>query len=573
MLDMKKLSVLTVLALSLLFFGGAPSYAALTPGASYTITIQKMNSDGTVTDYSSTTATADGNGKLEFSLASMPTNADCNFIVFIIKDNTGTVVRKGFAPAPPAGNTNSVGVNNLSTVQTIGILKAGEVIGTDDPIPIAYLLVLMRSSSATENDGTIFANLGKEAITGTTGFEGTLLANGVTAAQLATFKSNLIYNATAGKKTIADLTASFKTAVDSGNDTTANQEMQKAGGFMADVFMDAAEAAGIDFSLILAAHDAAGVVAQSTAMVTLMSGLTSTVSHSMNQSMSSFFMRIASVKVKSEYSRALNTLNASGAQVDNFNNAVTTLMNANAAVDSTYSDYFSDPDAYVTAHGTSHTAVQNAISAAFNASFSTFQTNIQSTNAEITTMTNNVVAAFQSKDPSFNASYLPYHFGKYYDFTGTEKNWPIPQAVMVNWLASIIQAGGDLAYTRDTLTIPTNMQQWMGTCSNPSFYDKTSCEAAPATWTTARRTYSTPSSSFNAYQGIMEDIWIIENSRYAIYQSGQPTKEQEKQARITFKERMEATGGRISGTTNGSTAISAAQKDAIIKLLMQPSMD
>ena len=36
---------------------------------------------------------------------------------------------------------------------------------------------------------------------------------------------------------------------------------------------------------------------------------------------------------------------------------------------------------------------------------------------------------------------------------------------------------------------------------------------------------------------------------------------------------MEAAADRIGGTTNGTTAISDAQKDAVIKLLMQPSMD
>jgi hypothetical protein len=252
-----------VFALGLFFLWGitvAPAQAALTPGTIYTITIQKMNSNGTLTDVSTEEATADSNGKLSFSLTALPTNSECNFIVFTLKLADGTVVRRGFVPAPPAGDTNLLGINSLSTAQTNAILSAGTQMGTDDPVAFAYLITLLRSEGATAADAALFAELGKYAIVGTGGFEDTLLASGVTAAQLANFKSYLVYNPTAGKKTLRDLTASFKTAVDSGNATTAKQELQKAGGFMADVFMDAASSAGIDYTLILVAHDAAGEI-------------------------------------------------------------------------------------------------------------------------------------------------------------------------------------------------------------------------------------------------------------------------------------------------------------------------
>jgi len=188
-----------------------------------------------------------------------------------------------------------------------------------------------------------------------------------------------------------------------------------------------------------------------------------------------------------------------------------------------------------------------------------------------------VVAAFQVQNPGFNAGFLPGNFGTYIDFTGTQKNWPIPQVVMVNWLASIIAAHGDLDYTQDTIAIPAMMAQWMGSCSNPNFWEKFSCQGNGGVWTTQRRTYNdttpSPSPAFNYYMSIQDDIQIIECSRYSIYQNGQPTREQEKQAKLGFQQNMAAAALRIAGTTNGTTAISAAQKDAIIKLLMQPSMD
>jgi hypothetical protein len=547
-----------------------PSHAALTPGAAYTITIQKMNSNGTVSEVSTTETTADSNGKLSFSLTSMPTNAECNFIVFIVKDANQVVQRKGFVPAPPAGSTNLLGINNLSTAQTNAILSAGEKIGTDDPIAFAYLMTLLRSDGATENDAVTFAELGKFAIVGTGGFEDTLLASGVTAAQLANFKSYLIYNPTAGKKTLRDLTASFKTAVDSGDATTAKQELQKAGGFMADVFMDAASSAGIDYTLILVAHDAAGVVCE--AHPEIVNQLSANVQSSMDQSMSAFFQRIAAIKVKGEYTKALTTLNASGTQVDTFNAAVNAMMTAMAVIDSDYAGLYNDPEGYCTANGKDFATVQAEVNARYQAAFTAFQTAIAASNADITTMKTNVTTAF-----GITLGMLPGDFGTYIDFTGTQKNWPIPQVVMVNWMAQhVVSTGGALTYTRDTLPIPTHMQQWMGSCSDPAFFMKAPCEAKPAIWTPGRRDYSamTPSPSFNAYLGLMEDIQIIENARYAIYSGGgNPTREQEKANKLLFQERMGDAAERIGGTTNGTTAITDAQKDAIIKLLMQPSMD
>ena len=575
---MKKFWLLALCAVLCWGMTVVPSHAAdpLIPGATYTITIQRMNSNGTVSDVSTTEATADANGKLIFSLTSMPTNTDCNFIVFILKDATGAVVRKGFVPAPPAGSTNQLGINNLSTAQTNAILSAAEKIGTDDPIPFAYLITLLRSDGATANDALLFAELGKVAIVGTGGFEDTLTSNGVTATQLANFKSYLIYNPTAGKKTLRDLTASFKAAVDSGDAATAKQEMQKAGGFMADVFMDAASSAGIEYTLILVAHDAAGDVAEDH-QADIISQLSTNVQSSMEQSMSSFFQRIAAVKVKGEYTKALTTLNASGTQVDTFNAAVNAMMTAMAQIDSDYADLFVDPQAYCTAHGKDFATVRAEVEARYQAAFAAFQTAIESTNADINTMKANVVAAFQVQNPGFNAGFLPGNFGTYIDFTGTQKNWPIPQVVMVNWLATIIAAGGDLDYTQDTIAIPAMMAQWMGTCSNPNFWDQFSCQGNGGVWTTQRRTYNdttpSPSPAFNYYMSIQDDIQIIECSRYSIYQNGQPTRDQEKQAKLGFQQNMAAAALRIAGTTNGTTAISAAQKDAIIKLLMQPSMD
>jgi hypothetical protein len=549
---------------------GGSSAQTLTAGAVYTITIQKMNSNGTVSDYSSTTATADGNGKLVFTLSSMPTNADCNFLVFIVKDSDGAVQRKGFVPAPPAGNTNQLGINGLSTVQTDSVLAAAQVIGTDDPIPVAYLLTLLRSDLATVTDATALATLGSHAITGTGGFEDTLLTNGVTTTQLAAFKGYLIYNPDPTKKTLRYLTAQFKNAVDSANTATARELMQKAGGYMADVFMDAADSAGIDFGLILAGHDAAGVVASNSTNQELIQTMSPGVQIGIQQATRSFHQRIAAVKVKSEYTKALTTLNASGTQVDTFNAAVSAMMTAMELIDADYAGFFSDPQGYLASHGTTQNALQAAIDARYQAAFTDFQAAIASSPTDINTMKSNVAAAF-----GINQNQLPSDFGHYTDFNGVLQMWPIPQTVMVNWMASILAVGGSFGYTRDTLAIPA-FCLWIGVCSNQSYPDPTSCQSHGATWLSQRHDFSGgPSPAFSAYLGLMEDINIIQANLQAIYQNGgNPTQDQERVAKLLLAARLEDAAGRISGTVDSSgTPISLLQKMAIIKLLMQPNMD
>lgn len=439
-------------------------------------------------------------------------------------------------------------------------------------IAVAYLITLLRSDGATTDDAVTFAELGKYAIVGTGGFESTLNSSGVTSTQLTNFKFYLIYNSTAGKKTIRDLTASFKTAVDSGNATTAKQEMQKAGGFMANVFMDAAASAGIDMNLILAAHDAAGVVAEAHSDIT--NQLTPSVKSSMNQSMSSFFQQIAAVKVKSEYTKALNTLNASGTQVTTFNTAVTSMMTAMQNIDGDYADFYNDPEAYCTAQGKSFATVQGEINSPFQTAFTTFQDAITSSDADITAMKSKVATAF-----GISVGNLPSDFGKYYSFGGTQKNWPIPQTVMVTWLADSLIAGGSFSYTRPAdietvLPVPSNMA-WIGSCSDPTYFDQGSCLSKQNTWTPqTRRTYPNGMPyAFKAYMQLQDDLQIAEMTRYSIYNGGQPNRNQEKAAKLAFLPNLESIAGWISGKTNATTDITAEQKKAIVKLLMQPSMD
>jgi hypothetical protein len=562
----KRTIAITVALLAFLLAGSA--FAAntatdpLVPNAAYTITISKLSSVGQLVDIETVGGTTDNNGLLSFTLTRIPTKDEANFIFLTIKDGSGTVVRRGMAPAPPLNDNNATGLNYLSTTQADGMLLAASTIGTDDPIVAAYLLIILRSPGISTADLTNLAGMGQDALTNPTlGFESFLLSNGVTQAALDKLKGCLIYNPDNSAKTLRNFTRNFFDAVAATDNAAASSAMQKAGGFMAEVFLDAGTCAGIGAGKILAAHNAAGDGAQAGVH---MSALSAGLLGSINTAMSSFDRRIAIVRISKEYTNALNALNASGAQVTQYLASVTGLMNASALVDAQFSEYFMNRTAYLAAHpGVTDNDVQTDMNAAYSAGWTQFQTNIAADNASITTMKNSLLAANDNL-------MLPPDFGTYMDQTGTQKNWPIPQVVLMNWLAA-----STFNYSaRDNTAIPSMMGAWMGVCDNNMFWDQGSCVGNGYTWTPGRRDYVgfTGFPVFDSYLGLQEDLNIIQMKRNEIWMTGtQPTGAERAANENLYVTRVLSCGARITGSKSGN-AITAAEKDAILKLLLPPQM-
>lgn len=562
---MKKRAITVTVALLAFLLAGS-AFAAntatdpLVPNAAYTITISKLSSAGQLVNIETVGGTTDNNGLLSFTLARIPTKDDANFIFLTIKDGSGTVVRRGMSPAPPPDDNNATGLNYLSTTQADGMLLAASTIGTDDPIVAAYLLIILRSPDISSADLINIAGLGQDALTNPTlGFESYLLANGVSSTKLENMKKCLIYNPDNSAKTLRNFTRNFFDAVAATDAAAASSAMQKAGGFMAEIFLDAGACAGIDAGQILAAHNAAGDGAQ---VGTHMSALSPGLLGSINTAMSSFDRRITIVRISTEYTNALNALSASGAQVTQYLASVTGLMNASALVDQQFADYFMDRSAYLAAHpGVTDNDVQTAMNAAYTSGWTQFQTDIAADNASISTMKSALLAA----NPSLM---LPPDFGTYMDQSGIQKNWPIPQVVLMNWLAtSTFNYSG-----RDNTAIPSMMTAWMGTCDNNMFWDQGSCVGNGGTWTVGRRDYVgfTGSDVFDSYLGLQEDLNIIQMQRNEIWNSGsEPTGAERAANENLYVSRVLSCGERITGSKAGN-AITAAEKDAILKLLLPP---
>jgi len=584
---------LTLAALMALCLMQSAAYA-LTASTAYTLELAKVNSDGTTTLVSSTSVTSDSAGKITFSFSNVPTQSTNNFLIVTVKDSAGAVQIKSFAPAPAAKGTNTLGVNTTTTAQAKLMEKLGLVVGTDDPIVVAFGLMFTRNPNLATADIGYFATIGKEVIVN--GMEVYMTNKGVTSAQMSTFKKALVYNSTASTTDLRDFTALTKAAVDT--PASAKADMAKASGLISAAFVDAAAAADIDLDIILAAFDSADPSVGSAAAKAALANLSASFQASMNAAVGSFFTQLAAAKVKQRYSATLTALNATSAQKTRFNSAVTTMATTMGDTDSQFASYFDGTSGYnisetlatafaanrLTNSGTINTLINDAtnnittastvsdtINAVYQKAFSTFSTAIASTNAEITTLKSDVASAL-----GIAVGNLPTGFGTYTNFSGTKVNWPIPQTVAVSYIASVITATGSLTYTRSGLAIPTTMTEWFGSCAAPNAAKgtKTSCEAVPGVWTPkTATTFNTGNASFNSLLGIQEDIMIAESTRYSIYaNNANPTRSAEQTAKATFITNLATISGNIGGTSDGTTAFTTAQKKALVQAQQQPSL-
>ncbi|HHQ41243.1 MAG TPA: hypothetical protein ENK20_03005 [Chromatiales bacterium] len=548
--------------------------AALTAGATYTVVLSKVNGDGTVTDVSSTSATADANGRITFALSNVPTTAQANFVVLTVKDASGNVVRKGISPAPPSGSSSLVGVNSLATAQAKAVLKALALAGSDDPVLAAFAMVLVRApglaSQNVDDTSTDLYKLAsglKDAITGTGGFVSYMQANGATASQLATFRSRIVHNAASGTRDLGDYVAKFKDAVDTQatqGSAAADDLMSEAGAFLADILIDAADAAGIDLALVQGAFNAAGDVVDTTSIVNISQG----VMKGMEAAIMGFFQRLAAMRLSREYTDAITLLGGSSQHAATYANAVASMAAAFTNVDKTYGDYWMDPDTYAATYlannggsltdldgdgdvdvDDAHMAIQQAIGQAFDNAWQAFQQAIRATNADVTAMRQDIAAALGVPESS-----LPPEVGRDEDWSnpGTQVNWAIPKVVAFSFAASHLAAGGTLTYTRGTEPIPSSMT-WLDPDGDGN--------AGPRSDFVAQ---GIPP-AFAALLGIEEDMAILTYRRWDQCRSAADPYQCDKLALKDFTQALGALAGRIGG-------VGFDEAKALVRLMQEPNL-
>lgn len=552
-------SVFAAIAALLFTFAFAPSSEALTSGAAYTVTVDRINSTGTTTSLGqSASATADSGGKISFTLTGIPDNSTCNFLVLKVKDGTGTVVKKSIVPCPDSGGTLPAGISNITESQTDALLAAFAAAGTDDPILAVFGFAIVRSEGITAPELVFMATLANQGINGTSGFVEYLTSNGVSTTQLAAYRSSIVSRLADASSGYSKL---FKDSVEAATTAAELDKRGEAAALLLNILVKAATTAGFPQDRVLEAFNAMGAI-----VVPLMNqgvtngNLTGATAQMINSSIGGGITKLNAEKGIEKYSNALSVLGASSADLLLYQNAA-------AALSTTMITAFRTFEAVFTGSET-QTDIQNAqtvLDATMQSAFNTFMTATAASNARITTMIASIDSALGSSSGLTSSDF------KFYKSGGTSVNWPVTMVIPTDWVSSLLSAGGSLAYTRDTTTIPTAMT-WLGTCSVSGFFDQSSCQSNSGTWTPGRTDFvggGTPA-SYAAILGIQEDVMILEFARWNAQAGAGSSMSAQMTLEKNFATSMAGLSGNISGTTDGSTAVTSAQKSALVTLMQSP---
>lgn len=578
MIRNKKLG-LSKAILAALLMAGSHAYA-LTAGSSYTVTIGKINSNGTETVLSTSSAiVADSAGKIAFSLTGVPDSTTCNFMTVVIKDSTGAVARNGIAPCATAGTTMPLGVSPVTDKQTEA-LKAGFLAaGTDDPILAVFGLAAVRTTGITTAELATLATIVKDAISGTGGFTDYLTTTrGVTAAQLAAYRSAIVAQLNDVNSGYSKL---LKDSVDATASTADAAKRGEAAGLLMEILVKAATTAGFQQDYILEAFNAMGSIAVPAITAATPGTLSVTTAQGVNTSIGSGIQKAKTSRVIEKYSAALTTLGATGADVTQFQTAATTLSTSMQAAFSTFEQAAFQTG---TENAAAIIAAQTTLNTAMNTAFNTFIADTATSDARILTLRTRICTAVLPSNVAGCLATLPAAFFQFYDQSGTTHNWPVNMVVLTDWVTTNKTAGGSLTYTRDTTAVPGAMV-WAGSCSVANFYDQASCQSNAGTWTSGRTCFGTVAATgeagfcqnlpvdYASLRSIEQDVNILQMTRWAAFQASGGDMGQDQTAEQAFTDKLyTTTTGLIGGTTNGTTAISAVQKKAIVTLMSPPQM-
>ncbi|MCM8781668.1 MAG: hypothetical protein NC828_01220 [Candidatus Omnitrophica bacterium] len=448
--------IIVIIALVLSIFAPQFSYAdPLTAGATYTITVDAINSSGSIVSLGlSTTAVADSNQKLTFSFTGVPTRDSYNFLLVTTKDSDGTVVRRAIVPAPAAGDTVNLGVSPMTKAQTEAMLSAMQAAGTDDPIMVLFGFVIIRSGGFSSEDISHLANAARLAIIN--GFN-VYLEDKIGATKMALFRNAIVSR-------LSDYTANLKESVDAATSTASKDQRAEAAALLPQILIEAAAEADFDVGYITAAMKAASDQFETYLLTPANEGggadMDEAAVAAVDRVMMANYLKLSAERVRKKYTAALTTLNATQDQITRLNDAITTLTNSLLDAFQKMEELFEDEEGTWTADE-ADSKFEN-VNTDINNAFNTFMADIASTNSEIDEMVQSMSTGFDIplanlnniKDPNSDGDYTDGIF-TFWNMAGTQHNWPITMTVPVIWVAN--NYGNNFAYTRDTLALPKGM--------------------------------------------------------------------------------------------------------------------
>ena len=552
-----------------LLLAGIQSAQALTVGETYTITIEKLNSDGSLTSGGtslgvSTTAVADSDGKLSFSFPSgVPDNSSCNFMVITLTNSSDAVERRSIVPCPDAGKALPLGVSGITQKQADALIEAFSNAGTDDPILAVFGMTIVRSEGITSAELSTMANICQQGIVGSGGFVDDMTSKGVTSAQLATYRKKIVSLLADPDDGYSKLVKDSVDVADVNDSTLAAAKRGEAAAKLLGVLVTAATDAGFSQDRVLEAFNAMGAIAVPLITTATNNGsLSAATAQSINSSVGGGIQKLRADRGIEKYTQAMSTLGASGADLSQYSSAANTLVSGMADAFAEFEKVFtgSETDSDVS-------SAQSTLDSTMSTLFNAFITATASSDARISTMISNIDNALGVSTGLSKNNF------QMYKSDGTASNWSIMMVVITDWLSSVKSGGGSVSYTRDSISIPSSIT-WIGSCSNNSYTNQTDCQNNGATWTAGRTTFGSGGqnipSPYAELFAIQEDIMIREFVRFSAQQSAGSDMSAQNTLEKAFSDGLLTIAGNISGTTDGSTSITTAQKQALVELLQSP---
>jgi hypothetical protein len=559
----KKIVVFFVLSL-LYMFSFAVTGHALTAREAYTVYIDAISSSGTVVNTGIITrADADITGKISFNIGSgLPSRTSYNFLLITIKDSTGTTVRRALAPTPSSTSSTNLGISIVTDDQVDMLLAGMASAETDDPILVIFGLTMVRSASMTAGELSVIASVGIQGVRGSGGFVDYLTnTKGYSSATMTIFRNGIVNR-------LNRFSTLYKDSVDATTSSASADKRGEAAALLMTILMESGTDASMNIDDILSALDAMGeiVVPLFQAQVTA-GNMRSSVLAALNSSIGSSIQKANADRALEKYTRALITLNASASQVARYNTAATTLLNSMITAFKTFEQLFLDPSTQPSQ--ATITAAQTALNTTMETAFDQFIVDSASTNAEILTMRTSLASAF-----SIPIGNIPPNMFMFSDRQGNSINWPIPMVASTEWVSSLVSAGGGLTYTRDTLAVPALMA-WLDSDDNPgNGINSTRHDFGAANVNGVAGDEKGLPTAMASLMGLREDIEIIEFTKYAAFNTangdGEVTMAEHKAIVNTFATRLGGRASTLGGTTDGSTAISSAQKSALVTMQTSP---
>jgi len=615
-----------VKSIYILGFALLSSLLALDDG-SYTIKVFKIGSDGVLSTTASATGSgtvSNGDGKLKnISIQNTPTNSDCRFMITNIYAGTSEDInRSSITPCPKPGDSVELGLNDLSTNQALSAQTLFKSLGSDDPISLAFGLLLTRAGDLNASELNYLAGVAKEAVSAdgnkTHSFTNIIKNRLQTKygkteneanASIEALRSNLIFNTdseTNGSKkyelNLGGFVKKYKEAIDSTSDADYNATLGEAGGMMGKIFIAAGDAAGIPLGEILMGLYSSGDVANPMLFQAEQDGNVSAPHlRVMDAAFSAFNSTLQGYMTKRTYKDGLDTLGADSGVLSQFNSAADRYIANQLALDSQFASSFLD--------GNISDALKTSIDGNYTTIFTTLLKDLESNGTLIddvnTTMLDGITNFLAQGNTNYtaaiknvvvNGGFLDQAIQKAYYPDNTEGNMTIVQATIQKKVGNWMNDLGYVQYNRidfNTTLLSEMNTFFKNTCTNcpdinQSFNDMNSTSRASGiassssgmiTETIAQKALNT----MTAFTAIMNDIQIASIMQWCQMKGTSTTpkcgnSQGESQAIINFQDTINSIRDNLSGytkctngdcSTNG-TLLSTTEKQAIVDLMQMP---